>query len=178
MKDAVLLVFANKQDLPNALSVSELTDKLGLHALRNKTVSNLKNDFPRLAVKSTGLRSCSVSYHIYVIFCPHSGTLSQPVQPRALDCMKDLTGYPKNFRRTNEEPAGHLGASETKLHRTAEKAQIFRNLWASSKPSQKGQSWWTAFFFSTLTILSLKTKVFIFLLYFHYQQVATTCSVV
>uniref|UniRef100_A0A3B4X9A5 Uncharacterized protein n=2 Tax=Percomorphaceae TaxID=1489872 RepID=A0A3B4X9A5_SERLL len=26
-----------KQDLPNALSVSELTDKLGLHALRNKT---------------------------------------------------------------------------------------------------------------------------------------------
>lgn len=41
LKDAVLLVFANKQDLPNALSVSELTDKLGLHALRSKTVSNL-----------------------------------------------------------------------------------------------------------------------------------------
>ncbi|XP_061578028.1 ADP-ribosylation factor 4-like [Cololabis saira] len=37
LKDAVLLVFANKQDLPNALSVSELTDKLGLQALRNKT---------------------------------------------------------------------------------------------------------------------------------------------
>ncbi|XP_028286088.1 ADP-ribosylation factor 4-like [Parambassis ranga] len=37
LKDAVLLVFANKQDLPNALSVSELTDRLGLHALRNKT---------------------------------------------------------------------------------------------------------------------------------------------
>uniref|UniRef100_A0A3B4F752 ADP-ribosylation factor 5-like n=2 Tax=Haplochromini TaxID=319058 RepID=A0A3B4F752_9CICH len=37
LKDAVLLVFANKQDLPNALSVSELTDKLGLHALRSKT---------------------------------------------------------------------------------------------------------------------------------------------
>lgn len=37
LKDAVLLVFANKQDLPNALSVSELTEKLGLQALRNKT---------------------------------------------------------------------------------------------------------------------------------------------
>lgn len=37
LKDAVLLVFANKQDLPNALTVSELTDRLGLHALRNKT---------------------------------------------------------------------------------------------------------------------------------------------
>ncbi|XP_056273114.1 ADP-ribosylation factor 5-like [Pseudoliparis swirei] len=37
LKDAVLLVFANKQDLPNAFSVSELTDKLGLQSIRNKT---------------------------------------------------------------------------------------------------------------------------------------------
>ncbi|XP_070686371.1 ADP-ribosylation factor 4-like [Pempheris klunzingeri] len=37
LKDAALLVFANKQDLPNALSVSELTDKLGLYSLHNKT---------------------------------------------------------------------------------------------------------------------------------------------
>lgn len=37
LKDAVLLVFANKQDLPNALSVGELTEKLGLRELRNKT---------------------------------------------------------------------------------------------------------------------------------------------
>ncbi|XP_068579068.1 ADP-ribosylation factor 5-like [Cebidichthys violaceus] len=36
LKDAVLLVFANKQDLPNALTVSELTDKLGLQHLSNK----------------------------------------------------------------------------------------------------------------------------------------------
>lgn len=36
LKDAALLVFANKQDLPNALSVSELNEKLGLHSLRNK----------------------------------------------------------------------------------------------------------------------------------------------
>jgi len=37
LRDAVLLVFANKQDLPNALSVSELTDKLSLQGLRNRT---------------------------------------------------------------------------------------------------------------------------------------------
>uniref|UniRef100_A0A3Q2Q3H5 ADP ribosylation factor 5 n=1 Tax=Fundulus heteroclitus TaxID=8078 RepID=A0A3Q2Q3H5_FUNHE len=37
LKDAVLLVFANKQDLPNAMGVSELTDKLGLHSLRSRT---------------------------------------------------------------------------------------------------------------------------------------------
>ncbi|CAB1440997.1 unnamed protein product [Pleuronectes platessa] len=36
LKDAVLLVFANKQDLPNALSVSELSDRLRLQTLRNK----------------------------------------------------------------------------------------------------------------------------------------------
>ncbi|XP_057976234.1 ADP-ribosylation factor 1-like [Malania oleifera] len=34
LREATLLVFANKQDLPNAMTVSEITDKLGLHALR------------------------------------------------------------------------------------------------------------------------------------------------
>uniref|UniRef100_A0ACD5ZYY0 Uncharacterized protein n=1 Tax=Avena sativa TaxID=4498 RepID=A0ACD5ZYY0_AVESA len=33
LRDAVLLVFANKQDLPNALNAAEITDKLGLHSL-------------------------------------------------------------------------------------------------------------------------------------------------
>ncbi|KAK7896718.1 hypothetical protein WMY93_022043 [Mugilogobius chulae] len=37
LKDAVILVFANKQDLPNAMGVSELTDKLHLHSRRDKT---------------------------------------------------------------------------------------------------------------------------------------------
>jgi small GTP-binding protein len=36
LRDAVLLVFANKQDLPNAMNAAELTDKLGLHNLRNR----------------------------------------------------------------------------------------------------------------------------------------------
>ncbi|WP_411025015.1 ADP-ribosylation factor-like protein, partial [Salmonella sp. s54836] len=30
LKDAVLLIFANKQDLPTALTAAEITDKLGL----------------------------------------------------------------------------------------------------------------------------------------------------
>lgn len=34
-----MLVFANKQDMPNAMAVSELTDKLGLQTLRSRTVS-------------------------------------------------------------------------------------------------------------------------------------------
>lgn len=36
LRDAVLLVFANKQDLPNAMTAAEITDKLGLHSLRNR----------------------------------------------------------------------------------------------------------------------------------------------
>ncbi|KXN64655.1 ADP-ribosylation factor [Conidiobolus coronatus NRRL 28638] len=36
LRDALLLVFANKQDLPNAMSINELTDKLGLHSLRQR----------------------------------------------------------------------------------------------------------------------------------------------
>ncbi|XP_054018302.1 ADP-ribosylation factor 4 [Melanerpes formicivorus] len=37
LQDAVLLLFANKQDLPNAMAISEMTDKLGLQALRSRT---------------------------------------------------------------------------------------------------------------------------------------------
>merc|ERR1711971_772213 len=36
LADAMLLVFANKQDLPNAMSVTEVTEQLGLHCLRNR----------------------------------------------------------------------------------------------------------------------------------------------
>ncbi|GKU94802.1 hypothetical protein SLEP1_g8239 [Rubroshorea leprosula] len=36
LRDTTLLVLANKQDLPNAMNVSEITDKLGLHSLRQR----------------------------------------------------------------------------------------------------------------------------------------------
>uniref|UniRef100_A0A1X7VS13 ADP-ribosylation factor n=1 Tax=Amphimedon queenslandica TaxID=400682 RepID=A0A1X7VS13_AMPQE len=36
LRDALLLVFANKQDLPNAMNAAEITDKLGLHNLRQR----------------------------------------------------------------------------------------------------------------------------------------------
>merc|ERR1712093_433390 len=36
LRDALLLVFANKQDLPNATNAAEITDKLGLHSLRQR----------------------------------------------------------------------------------------------------------------------------------------------
>ncbi|KAI1715485.1 ADP-ribosylation factor family domain-containing protein [Ditylenchus destructor] len=36
LRDAVVLVFANKQDLPHAMSAAEVTEKLGLNTLRNR----------------------------------------------------------------------------------------------------------------------------------------------
>ena len=36
LKNAVLLVFANKQDLPNPMNATEVVRKLGLHSLRNR----------------------------------------------------------------------------------------------------------------------------------------------
>jgi len=36
LKTALLLVFANKQDLPNAMNAAEITDKLGLHGLKSR----------------------------------------------------------------------------------------------------------------------------------------------
>ena len=46
LRDAVVLVFANKQDLPHAMNPAEITDKLGLHNMRNRNwyiqVSNIQ----------------------------------------------------------------------------------------------------------------------------------------
>ena len=36
LRDAVLLVYANKQDLPGAMSCPEMTEQLGLHTLRGR----------------------------------------------------------------------------------------------------------------------------------------------
>jgi small GTP-binding protein len=36
LRDAIVLVFANKQDLPNAMTVNEVTERLGLNQLRNR----------------------------------------------------------------------------------------------------------------------------------------------
>merc|ERR1711915_432921 len=36
MRDAVLLVFANEQDLPNSMTAAEICEKLGLHELRHR----------------------------------------------------------------------------------------------------------------------------------------------
>ena len=37
LRDATLLVFANKQDLPQAMNAAELTQKLGLHDMRHRS---------------------------------------------------------------------------------------------------------------------------------------------
>ena len=37
LREAFLLVFANKQDLPEAKTTAEITDKLGLHALKDRS---------------------------------------------------------------------------------------------------------------------------------------------
>ena len=36
LKESILLVLANKQDLPNAMSTQELTEKLELNSIRNR----------------------------------------------------------------------------------------------------------------------------------------------
>ncbi|RKP30934.1 ARF/SAR superfamily [Metschnikowia bicuspidata] len=36
LKQALVLVFANKQDLPNAMNAAEVTDKLSLHSIRKR----------------------------------------------------------------------------------------------------------------------------------------------
>ena len=37
LKDCIVLVMANKQDLPNAMSVKEVTERMELNSLRDRT---------------------------------------------------------------------------------------------------------------------------------------------
>ena len=54
LRDALLLVFANKQDLPNAMNAAEITDKLGLHGLRQRTWFIQVSPYPRSRVLARG----------------------------------------------------------------------------------------------------------------------------
>ena len=45
LKDSLLLVLANKQDLPNAMTVEEITEKLDLHSFRDRIWRKLKLPF-------------------------------------------------------------------------------------------------------------------------------------
>ncbi|KAL6092435.1 hypothetical protein STEG23_037286, partial [Scotinomys teguina] len=71
LRDAVLLVFANKQDMPNAMPVSELTDKLGLQHLRSRTTWELLVSSEHEAQAVVRLKSLQGLY----LLCEADGTV-------------------------------------------------------------------------------------------------------
>lgn len=73
LRDAVLLVFANKQDLPNAMNAAEITDKLGLHGLRQRAWY------------------IQVNLLSFMSFAGVTGS-RLPVQQVGMDCMKVWSG--------------------------------------------------------------------------------------
>ena len=86
----VLLIFANKQDLPNAMNAAEITDKLGLHSLRNR------NWYIQVkVVEKTGkywpLFSCR-----------------QLVQLLGMGCMRGLTGWATSWRMRHARKRNHI----------------------------------------------------------------------
>merc|ERR1712079_27317 len=101
LREAVVLIFANKQDLPNAMNASELTEKLGLQQLRNRRVSSdLSFINLRYILLPISLFFPQKTDETTFIF---SGIFKQHVQLKAMDCMRDLTGCQMNLpnlRRT------------------------------------------------------------------------------
>lgn len=106
LRDAVLLVFANKQDMPNAMPVSELTDKLGLQHLRSCTVSVLP--LPREPQAGQDVKASPFSSLLLISFfpLPHSGTSKPPVPPKVQAYTMGWTGCPMSFRSANQPGAG------------------------------------------------------------------------
>ena len=96
LREAVVLIFANKQDLPNAMNASELTEKLGLQQLRNRRVSS-DLSFILLPISLFFPQKTDETTFIF------SGIFKQHVQLKAMDCMRDLIGCQMNLpnlRRT------------------------------------------------------------------------------
>ncbi|MFQ6650868.1 hypothetical protein Gotur_022997 [Gossypium turneri] len=96
LRDAVLLVFANKQDLPNAMNAAEITDKLGLHSLRQRHWYYVINCFPvcllLIRVFVFAFVKCN---RLYSYSCASLTGISRVlVPPLAKGCMRDWTGFP------------------------------------------------------------------------------------
>jgi len=79
LRDAALLVFTNKQDLPNAMSVAEVTDKLNLHALRQRKwyiqVYDQKMRFSFLSLSISLSLSLTGFFSSFLLFIILSGNL-------------------------------------------------------------------------------------------------------
>ncbi|GJR35216.1 ADP-ribosylation factor 1 [Tanacetum coccineum] len=61
LTDAFLLVFANKQDLPNAMNAAEITDKLDLYEEKANEMDKLRSIFERVTesiLEGMGLSLC------------------------------------------------------------------------------------------------------------------------
>ncbi|TNN42254.1 ADP-ribosylation factor 6 [Liparis tanakae] len=65
MRDAIILIFANKQDLPDAMKPHEIQEKLGLTRIRDRNcdsspaIGQLDNDVKRLRDTTRSTQSMS-----------------------------------------------------------------------------------------------------------------------
>ena len=89
LRDAVLLVFCNKQDLPNAMSAAEVTEKLGLQSLRQR------NWYIQVTARVLVLVALSDALLFFVLLRPLA-----PHPARA--CTRALTGCPPSWPRRSE----------------------------------------------------------------------------
>ncbi len=86
LRDAVLLVFCNKQDLPNAMSAAEVTEKLGLQSLRQR------NWYIQVLARS-----------LPPPIAADAAVLLRPLAPHpARACTRALTGCPPSWPRRSE----------------------------------------------------------------------------
>ena len=62
LRDAILLIFCNKMDLPDALPPSGVAEQLNLHNMRTRKV--LSQHFSHMTIPSQSQRSISVTFNI------------------------------------------------------------------------------------------------------------------
>lgn len=139
LRDAVLLIFANKQDLPNAMNAAEITDKLGLHSLRNRNwyVFNFL-PFARVFFLVVvfffllSFRASSLtSRHFELTVAPvlSAGISRRHVRHRAMASTRDWTGFRTSSRIRSENKRAKKKQREKKRKekKSREKKQTKKN---------------------------------------------------
>jgi hypothetical protein len=102
LREAVLLVFANKQDLPNAMNAAEITDKLGLHSLRQRGwYIQVRAPLAACCVPCARRRGSAVPSPGCSLCVPRRLARSRRAPPRAMACTRASTGCRTASPRSN-----------------------------------------------------------------------------
>jgi GTPase SAR1 family protein len=118
LRDALLLVFANKQDLPNAMNAAEITDKLGLHSLRQRAWVRFH---PSHSITQFACDIISMS-----TLLTFSNSTSSPLAPPLVTVSTKVSSGSATLSARPATSRGRVNISAARFRRSTKRAKLSR----------------------------------------------------